>query len=634
MTDDATTDPERARAEAPLARRLAPEADALAASLRRFRRMWSTTPPERMPMVAWFDPAELLRTGLATLVSTLVGRRSDARVTMALAAGRREHYDCRELVAPAAADDAGATTPAATTTGDLWLDYVCDTADGWNPTYAIAWTVAQPRLEVAAPDGTAYATRRADVLVFGGDQVYPAPSREEYERRLVEPYEQAFGDARPALAPEVYAIPGNHDWYDGLSAFTRLFCTDVGGRWLGGWRTRQSRSYFALRLPGRWWLLGCDSQLQADLDPPQIEYFREIAEREMQPGDRAILCLSQPTWVYAHKYRQFGGRYDETDLLYLREEVFAPRGVDVQVFLAGDLHHYRRHEELAPPGRTPIQKITAGGGGAFLHPTHDEDVSRIAESADTAKEPREYELRAAYPDVKRSSRLTWRNVFFAAINPTFGIVPALLYSATAWLFAAAVNYVGARTPAEALERTARAFLDSPGLALWIALVAAAFVVFTDTTSKPYKIAGGLLHAGAHGVCLFFLGWGAGLVANALAPQPAVANFAVGGLLVFAGGWLLGSFVMGLYLLVSLNLFGRHSEEAFSSLRIQDYKQFLRLHVRADGGLTIYPIGIDRVPRRWRDRRADDASPSLVQPAEPLRARLIEAPVGLPPRSAP
>ena len=39
---------------------------------------------------------------------------------------------------------------------------------------------------------------------------------------------------------------------------------------------------------------------------------------------------------------------------------------------------------------------------------------------------------------------------------------------------------------------------------------------------------------------------------------------------------------------------------------QDYKHFLRLHVGTDGALTIWPIKIDRVPRRWRDRRGADA----------------------------
>ena len=68
--------------------------------------------------------------------------------------------------------------------------------------------------------------------------------------------------------------------------------------------------------------------------------------------------------------------------------------------------------------------------------------------------------------------------------------------------------------------------------------------------------------------------------------------------------------MGVYLLVSVNVFGRHSEEAFSGLRIEDFKHFLRLHVGADGRLTIWPVKIERVPRRWRAagrRRHDDVA---------------------------
>ena len=219
------------------------------------------------------------------------------------------------------------------------------------------------------------------MLVFGGDEVYPTPSREEYQRRLVAPYAAAFGDDEPGERPHVYAIPGNHDWYDGLSAFTRLFCSDIGGRRFAGWWTRQRRSYFVLKLPHRWWLVGSDGQLQRDLDVPQMEHFREIAERFMQAGDKVILCLSLPVWVYAQKYRSMGRVFDETDLIYLREEVFAKRGVEVKVYLTGDLHHYRRHQETvdSAAGHSPVQKITAGGGGAFLHPTHEEDVSVLRE---------------------------------------------------------------------------------------------------------------------------------------------------------------------------------------------------------------------------------------------------------------
>jgi hypothetical protein len=617
-------------ADLPLVRRLATGSESVDASLRRFHRMWSSGGRDRMPMVCWFDPVQLLRTGLATLVSTVIGRRSDARVTMALADAERRAYDCAHH--PVSADALGEDGPTAPLPRDeVWIDYVCDTGDGWNPTYAIAYAVAQPQLEIVGAGGSPpLVTPRADVLVFGGDQVYPSPTREEYERRLVSPYAQAFG-AAGTDPPRAYAVPGNHDWYDGLSSFTRLFCTDVGGRRLAGWRTEQTRSYFALRLPGGWWLVGVDSQLQADLDPPQIEYFRSIAEREMRSGDRVILCMSEPTWIYAHKYRQYGGTLDETDLLYLRDEIFAPRGIDVRVFLAGDLHHYRRHEEIRDDGAPPIQKITAGGGGAFLHPTHDEDVARIAETPVAGAPAREYALRSAYPSTRRSRRLAWGNWLFAWQNRSFGVVPAMLWTLTAWLFGAASSYRDAPGVPAALAATGHALLESPGLVLWLVAVALGFMFVIDTRSRLYRVAGGLSHALAHAVALFFVGWGAALLAGRLAPEPPLVNFALAGGLIFAGGWLVGSVVTGLYLLVSLNVFGRHSQEAFSSLRIEDYKHFLRLRIRRDGSVTIFPVRIERVPRKWRERRAGDPSPSVVQPAEPLVAELIEPPIEIPPR---
>ena len=92
-------------------------------------------------------------------------------------------------------------------------------------------------------------------------------------------------------------------------------------------------------------------------------------------------------------------------------------------------------------------------------------------------------------------------------------------------------------------------------------------------------------------------------------------------IIGAGAWIVGSVLMGLYLLVSLNVFGRHSQQAFSALRIEDFKHFLRLHIGADGALTIYPIRIDRVPRRWRERASTGASPSGLVPETPLEPAL-------------
>ena len=97
-------------------------------------------------------------------------------------------------------------------------------------------------------------------------------------------------------------------------------------------------------------------------------------------------------------------------------------------------------------------------------------------------------------------------------------------------------------------------------------------------------------------------------------------------IVFVGGWIAGSVIMGVYLLISVNVFGRHSEEAFSGLKIEDFKHFLRLHVDRAGQLAIWPIKIHRVPRRWRNRSAADVTMSRVVPNEPMPVELIEPPI--------
>lgn len=86
--------------------------------------------------------------------------------------------------------------------------------------------------------------------------------------------------------------------------------------------------------------------------------------------------------------------------------------------------------------------------------------------------------------------------------------------------------------------------------------------------------------------------------------------------------------MGVYLLISLNVFGRHSNEAFSALRIEDYKNFLRLHIGKDGSLTLFPIGIERVPRRWKATNSTSPYDPQLGPDDPASTspHLIEPPV--------
>lgn len=546
--------------------------------------------PEQLPMVGWYDPGQLMRTATQVAASTILGAHADYRLIEALVAPAAQFHDL---------SDAG-------TDGSFWLDYVADVGDGWNSTYAVASALAQPELPLEF-DGQQHPTRRGNLLVFGGDEVYPTPSRTEYRRRLVTPYETALSHTDKPH-PQLYAIPGNHDWYDSLASFTRQF---VGRPWLGGWETGQVRSYFAIKLPRGWWLCGTDVQLGSDIDDPQVQYFREAASK-MLPGDRIILCNAEPHWVYAQMYEKWNPDINENNLAFLQNEVF--KNNKIAVYLAGDLHHYRRHE--GPDG---TQKITAGGGGAFLHPTHGPDVSLLDDGG--------FELKKSFPEPDISRRLCWRNLYFLALNPLFGVFTGALYLLTAWTAMTDLSGFGPGQSFEALSTAILAVLKSPLAGLWITTLILGFWLFTDTHSRKYRFIAGSTHAIGHLLCVFLVGWGLSrLGATCGLKLGEIGQLLFAGLIMFGAGWILGSMIMGLYLLVSLNRFDRHGNEAFSSLQIQDWKNFLRLKIDSEGTLTIYPVGIERVPRRWKPSGLAVGPKLISNDPKASRPTLIESPI--------
>ncbi|NUR29871.1 MAG: hypothetical protein HOV83_29145, partial [Catenulispora sp.] len=122
---------------------------------------------------------------------------------------------------------------------EVWLDYIADLGDGFNATYSMAWLLAQPTLRVGPAerhsghdDDSLVLTElpRGELLVMGGDQVYPTASGAAYEDRMVGPYLAAFSTPEKGVKPpSIFALPGNHDWYDGLTAFLRLFARREDG---------------------------------------------------------------------------------------------------------------------------------------------------------------------------------------------------------------------------------------------------------------------------------------------------------------------------------------------------------------------------------------------------------------------
>ena len=81
----------------------------------------------------------------------------------------------------------------------------------------------------------------------------------------------------------MFAIPGNHDWYDGLVNFLAFFARQKLTP-IGNWRTQQRRSDFAARLIILCWLWAIDIALVADMDQPQADYFVAVAKAMPQGG--------------------------------------------------------------------------------------------------------------------------------------------------------------------------------------------------------------------------------------------------------------------------------------------------------------------------------------------------------------
>ncbi|KAL4423131.1 hypothetical protein ABPG77_004814 [Micractinium sp. CCAP 211/92] len=388
--------------------------------------------PSFLPMFPWYSgtSADLLKTVLDLVISVRVFLgRFDMRTMQAATA----QWPLGPNAPPSGGD--GFTFEHLASKDELWWDFVADTGDGGDPTYAIARCLAAPQLRVnvptelvsagaaGIPDGSAAVSLaagqrtlpRANLVVHGGDLCYPSPTDETFETRLFGPYQDAFPPPshvhpghlvvnKPDLGPEhwaaagvavglaecrcggaagsgvaacskhsagsghtdphcrmcakeaalraydgpsLFAVPGNHDWIDGLECFQRHI---QHKGWMGGWLMPQEKSYFAVRLPHGWWLFGLDLALVDDIDMDQFSYFARIAEERMGPDDQAILVQHCPTWLVDW----FWGHRVHSGAKNLRQLVRGPLRGRARVHLAGDLHFMMRHSfRQYGPGQSP-----------------------------------------------------------------------------------------------------------------------------------------------------------------------------------------------------------------------------------------------------------------------------------------
>src|SRR5262245_33548349 len=533
-------------------------------------------------MTGWFQPLLLARLLRKVIISDVFGQYADRRLISAAldrvsAKGLRLRTDISRQVQ----DETGA----------VWFDYVSDLGDGFDATYAIAYLLAQPELRVG---GCPQPLPRANLVLMGGDQVYPTATRDDYTVKMRLPYSLALPEQAGKSHPLMLHIPGNHDWYDGLVSFLASFCRKDPTE-IGYWRTRQQRSYFAVKVSDNWWIWGIDIALVHDMDQPQADYFVAIA-KGMPHGANVILCSAEPGWykaaVEGDSFRTltYAARIAE----HAKDEDGNTKNLKIPLVLSGDSHHYARYVG----GGT--QYITSGGAGAFLHGTL--ELEPTIKALWLRDEQATLELQACYPSKAESDRLLDGNKRFGRFNPGLTWAFGSLY--LVYSFALTSLHTGALNWDVALIE----FLILAG-GLW------GYARYQERHPSVKIMLAAAVQAAAHmlviiAISLFamwidrrFFNW----------PWHWLGWLIYLGLFAFTlGRWAAGH-IFGWSLLIGCRYFNMNHKDAFSAMRLDSHRHFLRVRIHRDT-LTVFPIKIDEVPKRkeWRyvPEHERECSPSV------------------------
>ena len=389
----------------------------LSSTIQKFAKPKSEQPKGVLPMVPWFH-VMLIKSAFDLLVSLhiFLGRFDARKMQVALRNSDRRNNKSQDGVF----DFTESEDNLEPTQKGFWFDFMSDCGDGFNSSYQVSRCLAQPYLTVNTQSSSSTSKQcsrdlpRGKVLVIGGDLAYPDPTPESYENRFFRTFEDALPPPKefrkehisihkPALpvkswavsarrtsnieeekkcpdiiygaandsddegvrsypGPSAFAIPGNHDWFDGLATYTRYI---LSRDWLGGWIMPQQTSYFALKLPRGWWILGMDLALDNDINIEQFGFFADLAKQSIKADDNVIVVTHIPFWVLTN-YESYPVQ-PETNLTELLRSHLKSR---VRLRLAGDLHHYTRHMPSSVAKTNPDASknepvlIVSGGGGA------------------------------------------------------------------------------------------------------------------------------------------------------------------------------------------------------------------------------------------------------------------------------
>lgn len=260
------------------------------------------------------------------------------------------------------------------------------------------------------------------VLVLS-DVIYPSGNVNDYVDGFYKPYRsnrveglKAPTDVRDKFSlPEnvpVYAMPGNHDWYDGLYGFAHqfLYPADAPPTWpsellapsfdepLGRWKLIRDRfgrimwrtpsEPAGMAVPARWGesddqpapeatlqpapyfvietehvdLVCIDTGIDGTIDGPQFDWLSAL------PGKKPkILMTGKPLLVNGERRKGVvAGRPGETVYDVVTDEKHR-----YVATVGGDTHNFQLYDpQKSDSSRDGLWHIVSGGGGAYTHATH------------------------------------------------------------------------------------------------------------------------------------------------------------------------------------------------------------------------------------------------------------------------
>ncbi|KAF7829742.1 uncharacterized protein G2W53_012075 [Senna tora] len=613
--------------------------------------------PSFLDMVPWYSgtSADLFKTVFDLLVSvTVFVGRFDMRMMQAAMSRVNDRDQQGDLL-----------YDHFTEKDDFWFDFMADTGDGGNSSYAIAKLLAQPSIRLREDD-TVLTLPRGDLLLIGGDLAYPNPSAFTYERRLFVPFEYA-------LQPP--------SWYTAEQIAVNK--PEVPG----GVALKQYNGPQCFVIPG-------NHALHGDIDVYQFKFFSELVKQKVQEDDSVIIITHEPNWILDWYWNSVSGK-NVSHLIcdYLRGRC--------KLRMAGDLHHYMRHSHVKSDGPVHVHHLLINGcGGAFLHPTH--VFSKFKKVHGVS-----YECKAAYPSFEDSSRIALGNILkFRKKNWQFDFIGGIIYFVLVFSMfpQCKLNHI---LQDGSFSGQLRSFFGTVwngfiyilehsyvSLAGALLLLIAAYSFVPSKLSRKKRAIVGVLHVSAHLsaalilMLLLELGvetciqhkllansgyhtlyqwyrsvesehfpdptglrarieqWTFGLYPacikylmaafdvpevmavtrnnickrgmESLSRGGAVIYYAT----VFLYFWVFStpvvSLVFGSYLYICINWLHIHFDEAFSSLRIANYKAFTRFHIKSDGDLEVFTLAVDKVPKEWKLDADWEGEPKQPQQMSHLR----------------